>query len=183
MKTAKTVTNILSAAVYICILGFLAIAAPMVAGYRPVVVLSGSMEPTYGVGSVIYYKSVPFEQIQVGDPITFRGSEGGAMVTHRVVEKDESARAFGTEGDANGSRDPGMVPYENVVGRATQFCIPYAGYFVNFGKQPASIAVLAVILASGMIVDHMAGDDKKEKSGKSGKEAAPKDAEETSDRQ
>lgn len=161
MKTAKLVMNFLSAIVYICILGFLAIAAPMVAGYHPVVVLSGSMEPTYGVGSVIYYKSVPFEQIQIGDPITFRGSEDGAMVTHRVVEKDESARAFGTEGDANGSRDPGMVPYDNVVGRATQFCIPYAGYFVNYGKQPVTIALLAFILGAGMFFDHLAGDDKK----------------------
>lgn len=161
MKTAKLVMNFLSVIVYICILGFLAIAAPMVAGYHPVVVLSGSMEPTYGVGSVIYYKSVPFEQIQVGDPITFRGSEEGAMVTHRVVEKDESARAFGTEGDANGSRDPGMVPYDNVVGRATQFCIPYAGYFVNYGKQPVTIALLAFILGAGMFFDHLAGDDKK----------------------
>ena len=103
MKSLKLITNILSAIVYVCIIGFLAIAAPLVMGYHPVVVLSGSMEPTYHVGSVIYYKATPFEQINVGDPITFVGAEGGAMVTHRVIEKDESARAFGTEGDANGS--------------------------------------------------------------------------------
>ncbi len=115
MKTLKHITNFLCIIVYVCIIGFLAIAAPLALGYHPVVVLSGSMEPTYHVGSVIYYKAAPFEQINVGDPITFVGAEGGAMVTHRVVEKDETARAFGTEGDANDGRDPGMVPYSNVV--------------------------------------------------------------------
>ena len=80
MKTAKFITNILTAIVYVCIIGFLAIAAPMVLGYHPVVVLSGSMEPTYHVGSVIYYKATPFEQINVGDPITFVGAEGGAYI-------------------------------------------------------------------------------------------------------
>ena len=97
MKTLKHITNFLSIIVYVCIIGFLAIAAPLVLGYHPVVVLSGSMEPTYHVGSVIYYKAAPFDQINVGDPITFVGAEGGVMVTHRVVEKDESAMAFGTE--------------------------------------------------------------------------------------
>lgn len=162
MKTAKFITNILTAIVYVCIIGFLAIAAPMVLGYHPVVVLSGSMEPTYHVGSVIYYKAVPFEQINVGDPITFVGAEGGAMVTHRVVEKDESARAFGTEGDANDGRDPGMVPYTNVVGKASKISIPYGGYFVNYGKQPFVIGIMVAILLAGTVVDHLAKEEKKD---------------------
>lgn len=163
MKTLKHITNFLSVIVYVCIIGFLAIAAPMVLGYHPVVVLSGSMEPTYHVGSVIYYKAAPFEQINVGDPITFRGSEDGAMVTHRVVEKDEGARAFGTEGDANEGRDPGMVPYENVVGKASRISIPYGGYFVNYGKQPPIIVLMVVILLAGTAVDHMAKDEDNKK--------------------
>ncbi len=166
MKTLKHITNFLSIIVYVCIIGFLAIAAPLVLGYHPVVVLSGSMEPTYHVGSVIYYKAAPFDQINVGDPITFVGAEGGVMVTHRVVEKDESAMAFGTEGDANDGRDPGMVPYANVVGKAGKISIPYGGYFVNYGKQPFVIGIMVVILLAGTIVDHLAKDEddkKKEK--------------------
>ena len=163
MKTVKCITNIFSTIVYVCIIGFLAIAAPMVLGYHPVVVISGSMEPTYHVGSVIYYKAVPFEQIHVGDPITFVGAKGGAMVTHRVVEKDENARAFGTEGDANDGRDPGMVSYENVVGKASRISIPYGGYFVNYGKQPVVIVLMVVILLAGTVVDHMvAKEDRNE---------------------
>lgn len=175
MKTAKFIANILTAIVYICIIGFLAIAAPLVMGYHPVVVLSGSMEPTYHVGSVIYYKATPFEQINVGDPITFVGGEGGAMVTHRVVEKDESARAFGTQGDANDGRDPGMVPYSNVIGKAAKISIPYGGYFVNYGKQPFVIAIMVLILLAGTAVDHMVEDSKKEKAEKEAKETDKKE--------
>lgn len=166
MNTIKLVMNLLNGVVYVCILGFLAIAAPLVMGYHPVVVLSGSMEPTYGVGSVIYYKEASFEEIAVGDPITFQNSEDGIMVTHRVVEKDEAARAFGTEGDANGGRDPGMVSYENVIGKATPFCIPYAGYFVNAGKQPMIIFVMVLILLMGIVTDQVVKKQGSEKRGK-----------------
>ena len=54
MNVLKQLFNILSWPVYLCIAGYLLIAAPMLAGYRPVVVLSGSMEPAFPVGSVIY---------------------------------------------------------------------------------------------------------------------------------
>lgn len=177
MKTLKLITNILSAIVYVCILGFLAIAAPLVMGYHPVVVLSGSMEPTYHVGSVIYYKAVPFEDINVGDPITFLGAEGGIMVTHRVVEKDESAKAFVTQGDANGSRDPGRVRYTNVVGKASKISIPYGGYFVNYGKQPIVIGIMVLILLAGTVVDHLAKDDKDNKDGKKSKDSKQEEQE------
>ena len=98
MNVLKQLFNILSWPVYLCIAGYLLIAAPMLAGYRPVVVLSGSMEPTFPVGSVIYYKAASFEQIQEGDPITFHAGEDGSLVTHRVVEKQELSSDFITQG-------------------------------------------------------------------------------------
>lgn len=162
MKAIKKLFDLLSGIVYICIIGYLLIAAPLVLGHRPVVVLSGSMEPTYKVGSVIYYKEAVFEDIEVGDPITFHGNGSDVLVTHRVVEKLEDTQEFGTEGDANGSRDPGYVPYANVVGKASSFCIPYAGYFVNYGKQPMAIVMMVAILLLGMTADHILKEDEKE---------------------
>ena len=162
MKEIKKLFDLLSGIVYICIIGSLLIAAPLVLGYRPVVVLSGSMEPTYKVGSVIYYKEAAFKDIEVGDPITFHGNDSDILVTHRVVEKLEETREFGTEGDANGSRDPGYVSYDNVVGKASSFCIPYAGYFVNYGKQPMAIVMMVAILLLGMTVDYILKEDEKE---------------------
>ena len=58
MVALKIVVRILS---YICygIIGIYALVClPMVAGFKPVVVLSGSMRPTYEVGTIIYYRHV-----------------------------------------------------------------------------------------------------------------------------
>lgn len=161
MKKVLQILNILSWPVYICIAAYLLIAAPLVLGYRPVVVLSGSMEPTFSVGSVIYYKDTPFQQIDVGDSITFRAAGGDALVTHRVTEKQEISQTFTTKGDANNSEDPNPVKYENVVGKATSFCIPYAGYLVDFGKQPKVIAIMAAILLAGVFFEQLAKKEEK----------------------
>jgi len=157
MRYLKLFFNILSWPAYLCIAAFLLIASPLVAGYRPVVVLSGSMEPTYHVGSVIYYKQAPFEAIAEGDPVTFRVGEDGALVTHRVVEKREDTQEFVTKGDANETADPSPVAFRSIVGKAAGFTIPYAGYLVTWGKRPAVIAVVAGILLLGMLVDFAAG--------------------------
>lgn len=159
MKYLKLLLNILCWPVYICIAIFLAIAAPMVAGYRPVVVLSGSMEPTYHVGSIIYYKQTPFEDISVGDPITFRAGED-ALVTHRVTQKMEISREFVTQGDANNTEDPNPVSYGEVVGRASKISLPYMGVFVNYAKQPAVIGAMVAILALGFLADQLPGGKK-----------------------
>lgn len=168
MKILKLIMDLLTGVVYLCIAGYLAIAAPLLLGYHPVVVLSGSMEPTYHVGSVIYYKEAQFEEIEAGDPITFTSGDGGVMVTHRVVEKDEAARAFGTEGDANGSRDPGMVSYANVLGKASPFCIPYAGYYVSLGRQPVFIITIAGVIVASILFDKLYETVRKDKTGAGG---------------
>lgn len=161
MKSLSKILNIISWPVYLCIGAYLLIAAPMVAGYRPVIVLSGSMEPTYHVASVIYYKSTPFSKIEEGDAITYRAGEN-SLVTHRVVEKIESTQEFRTKGDANPTEDPNPVSYSDVVGRAHPRSIPGAGYFVNFGRKPAVIALMAGILIAGMIVDQLSGKSDQE---------------------
>lgn len=153
MRYIKQFFDILSWPVYLCIAAFLLIAAPLAGGSHPVVVLSGSMEPAYPVGSVIYYKATSPDNISAGDPITFRAGEDGALITHRVVEKREISREFVTKGDANETADPSPVSYASVVGKASGWAIPYAGYLVTFGKKPAVIAVMAGILLLGMLAD------------------------------
>lgn len=162
MRGIKRILDILGGLIYVCIISCLLIAAPMIAGYRPVVVLSGSMEPVYKVGSVIYYKAQPFEKIEVGDAITFRGIGGDVLVTHRVVEKHPESWTFETQGDANGSRDPAQVSYQQVVGKASSFCIPYAGYFINYVKQPLAIFVMTLILLAGMATDYFVKKGKRD---------------------
>ncbi|MGN0745870.1 MAG: signal peptidase I [Aristaeellaceae bacterium] len=57
-----------------------------VVGLTPYAVLSGSMEPTYHVGSLIYVKDVAPADITVGMPITFIVNEDLLLATHRVVD-------------------------------------------------------------------------------------------------
>ncbi len=173
MRYLKLLLNILCWPVYLCIAFYLLIAAPMVLGYRPVVVLSGSMEPTYHVGSIIYYKQTPFEDIDVGDPITYQAGED-SLVTHRVTQKMEISREFITQGDANNTEDPNPVSYDRVVGRAAKISLPYMGVLVNYGRRPAVIGVMVVILALGFLADQLPdrkkGGDSGGKDGGSGKE-------------
>lgn len=161
MRYLKLLFTILSWPVYICIAAYLLIAAPLAVGFRPVVVLSGSMEPTYHVGSIIYYKAASFDRIENGDPITFRAGEDGSLVTHRVVEKQEISQEFITKGDANNTADPNPVPYSHVVGKAAAVSIPLAGYFVTYGKKPAVIGLMAAILIIGMVLDNIKPDGRK----------------------
>ncbi|WP_125143290.1 signal peptidase I [Clostridium transplantifaecale] len=160
MKIIKGIFNILSWAVYACIIVYLLIASPMIAGYRPVVVLSGSMEPTYHVGSVIYYKSADFADIKVGDAITFRTGEN-AMVTHRVAEKSELSGTFTTKGDANMTEDPNPVEYSQVMGKVLKFSIPMAGFFVGYSKNFMVIGMMAAVIVINILLDSLFPTKKK----------------------
>ena len=97
MKIFKKVVSYLSILCYVVIIALVLILAPMVVGYKPVVVLSGSMEPTYPVGSLIYYKAASFEDIKENDAITFRVDDD-TLVTHRVIVKNEISQTFVTKG-------------------------------------------------------------------------------------
>lgn len=55
-------------------------------GLTPYAVLSGSMEPTYHVGSLIYVRSVDPASVTKGMPLTFVVDESLLVATHRVVD-------------------------------------------------------------------------------------------------
>lgn len=109
-------------------------------GLRPLVVLSGSMEPTYHVGSMIYVKSVDPESIEVGDPITFLINEDLDMATHRVIEIDAENQHFYTKGDANDAADGAPVHFNNLVGKPI-FSIPKLGYVSNWVMNPPGMYI------------------------------------------
>ena len=71
--------------IIVVILAILLVGVRLV-GLTPYTVLSGSMEPTYHVGSLIYVKDVLPEKIEKGMPITFVVNEDLLVATHRVVD-------------------------------------------------------------------------------------------------
>lgn len=158
MKLLNQVFKELSWLVTAIIVVYMVIAAPILLGYRPLVVLSGSMEPTYPIGSIIYYHECSFEEIEAGDPVTFRA--GNSLVTHRVTEIDEDSRTLTMKGDNNLSEDPIPLEETEIVGKATGFAIAFAGYLVTYGKNPTVIAGMAVILLLNYVLEGIVSKQK-----------------------
>lgn len=139
-------------------------------GLKPYVVLSGSMEPAYHVGSLIYVKSVDYKELKVGDPITFMLNEN-TVVTHRIIEvlvdeEDPETIRYFTQGDANDVADGTSVHYRNIIGKPV-FSIPYLGYVSNYIQNPpgtyVAISAGAILILLVFLPDIFESDQKKAK--------------------
>lgn len=133
-------------------------------GFRVFNVISGSMEPTYSVGDLIYVKDVNPYEIEVGTPITFVLNENLVVATHRVVEVDKENQHFYTKGDANDTVDSAPVHFNNVIG-VPQFSIPLLGYVSDFIQNPPGMYITigaGVILIAAVFLPDLIGKKKKE---------------------
>ena len=171
MKIAKKLWNGLTTVMValVVILAILLVSVRLV-GLTPYVVLSGSMEPTYHTGSLIYVKKVDPFTIEAGTPITFMMDED-TIATHRVVgvvpdEEDSTVIRFRTKGDANDAEDGTLVHYKNVIGTPV-FSIPYLGYVSDYITNPPGMyigfTVLGVIILMLFAPDLLRAADKADK--------------------
>ncbi len=146
----KKVLNVLS---WVAVIFLVAIAMIMLSlkifGYTPYAVISGSMEPTYGVGSLVFVKATAAEDVRKGDVLTFIMNEDLTVATHRVVDISSDGKYFYTKGDANKTVDPEPVYYKNLVGKVI-FSVPLAGYF-SIGLTKPLGKFLLVLFACGLI--------------------------------
>lgn len=132
MEVVKKIWNIVSTAlVVLMVLCAVFLMGTRLLGYQCYTVISGSMEPKYMVGDLIYVKDVDVNQIQVGDDITFVLNEDLVVATHRVVGIDAEKQHFYTKGLANEIADTEPVHFKNVIG-VPQFSIPKLGYVSDF---------------------------------------------------
>lgn len=148
----KKICNVLSSIILVLMLllaGVLLV--PHIFGYRPTAVLTGSMEPVYHVGSVIFVKEVAPEDVEVGDVITFSTPGMSYPTTHRVISIDKDKQVFVTQGEANNVAD-GEIAFSRLLGRPASVSIPLVGYISHSiqtsmtGKLVAGGVVLLVIL-------------------------------------
>lgn len=171
-QTLKKIWNVFSSILVgiVVVLALLLVGARIV-GLQVFTVLSGSMEPTYHTGSLIYVKKVDPYTIEEGQPITFMLDEN-TVATHRVVgivpdEEDPTVIRFRTKGDANDAEDGSLVHYKNVIG-VPIFSIPYLGYLAEYIQHPpgmyVAISAGAILLLLVFIPD-IFSDDEKEKDG------------------
>ena len=134
---------------------------PRLFGYTPYAVLSGSMEPEYPVGSLIFVHSVDAETLQPGDAATFHRSDG-AVVTHQVYEVDVDTKLIGTQGIANVNADGTIAhdaektPFSQVIGSPV-FWIPYLGYVNAYCTTPPGLYVVVAVAVLLLVASALLG--------------------------
>ena len=144
-KTWNVVSTALVALVVLCAIFLM---GSRILGYRVLNIISGSMEPKYSVGDLIYVKVVDVNTIQVGDDITFILNEDLVVATHRVVRIDAEKQHFYTKGLANEIEDNDPVHFKNVIG-VPQFSIPKLGYVSDFVQHPPG---MYIAIAAGAVL-------------------------------
>lgn len=121
---------------------------PGLFGIHPLIVRSGSMEPVYPVGSLVYVKNVEQEVLREGQTVTFYLPDEETLVTHRIVEVDKENHVIYTKGDANDLEDGVATPFSRIVGQPF-FCIPLLGFLAGYLSNPvgkAGILMLVILV-------------------------------------
>ena len=122
----------------------------LAAGYRPVVIQTGSMGDTAPPQSLIVAVPRQSEEIAVGDIVVMR-RPGATPVTHRVIEIESSgATRFAiTQGDANEAPDAAPYPLEGEQ-LVSRWILPGWGGVIETVFQPG-IALAIVVLATVVV--------------------------------
>ena len=93
-----------------------------IAGYRIFRVITGSMEPEYGVGEVVISKEIDPKNIKVGDDIVYLGRYGeynGKIIMHNVVEIETDSNGnlnFHAKGLQSNSVEDPLIKADQIYG-------------------------------------------------------------------
>lgn len=119
---------------------------PGIFGIKPVIVLSGSMEPEFSPGDLIFIrKEDDTAALQQGDVICYLLS--GKAVTHRItqVTKAENGEVrYITKGDANNSEDQEEVAPSQVQGKYTGVHLAKVGDFALFMQSTTGMILFII---------------------------------------
>lgn len=115
---------------------------PNIFGYKPFIVLSGSMETEIKVGDLIITKMTDPKTLKKDDVIAFRDHEN-TVTTHRIIDiiDKDGKKYFVTKGDNNDSQDENLVEYEDVEGIYITR-IPGVGNIFDELAKPTTIIIL-----------------------------------------
>lgn len=127
---------------------------PNYMGYQVYNVVSGSMEPTIPIGSVIYVKGRDPVEIEKGDIIAFRS--GDSVIMHRVVDNKIVEGTFTTKGDANDTEDINEVPYASLVGIVERH-IPVLGQILILFGSTFGRTCMICFAACGALLNILGG--------------------------
>lgn len=112
-------------------------------GYKPFIVLSGSMEPSIMTGDLIVSGKADAANLQVGDVVSYRVDN--AVVTHRIKEvvQENGSVHYVMQGDNNNTADETMVTPEMVEGTYL-FRVKGMGNFAMFMQTTTGMLLFIV---------------------------------------
>ena len=129
---------------------------PSFFGWKPFIVLSGSMETEIDAGDVAVVRETDTASLKKGDIIAFKSGE--IVITHRIYDiiQEEGETRYITKGDNNNAEDNGYVLPEQIEG-VYQFKISRLGNIEMFIQTPIGMIVCLsipfIILVLVQIVD------------------------------
>ncbi len=152
-------------------------------GLTPYTVTSGSMEPVYPVGSILYVKQADPADVQVGQAITFY-LNSSTVATHQVWAIE--GETFRTQGianrDAEGNilHDAAPVPFDALIGKPVA-CIPYLGFLYAAIRTPVGVCALVFLAAGACLASLLMNSGNSAPPRKGGKRLQNKDEKKESD--
>lgn len=115
---------------------------PSFFGWKPFIVLSGTMETQIMTGDVAVVKKIDANELKENDIIAFKDDDN-IVITHRIIEiiKDENGNTkYKTKGDNNNDEDDGFVRPEQIEG-IYKFRIGKLGNLALFIQTPVGMVV------------------------------------------
>ncbi|GIG37628.1 hypothetical protein [Cellulomonas pakistanensis] len=113
-----------------------------------IVFRTGSMSPTIPTGGAAVVRTVPADQVEVGDVVTVPSPVGPLPVTHRVVHAEplgDGSTRLRLRGDANDSEDP--FPYDVTEVRRVVASAPGVGFALERLRDPWALGAVSVGLS------------------------------------
>lgn len=134
---------------------------PSFFGWKPFIVLSGSMETQISAGDIVVVKEIDTNELKKGDIIAFK--DGNIVITHRIDEVTEidGKTQYITKGDNNNTQDIGYVLPEQVEG-VFKFKIARLGNIAMFIQTPLGM-IVCLSISIIIIILLQTTDSKKEK--------------------
>ncbi len=128
---------------------------PSVFGYKPFIVLSGSMETEIYKGDLVITKIVNPKNLKKNDVIAFRDS-AKTVTTHRIIDivLEDGEKYFITKGDNNFSQDQNLVEFSDVEGLYL-FRIPGIGSIMSNLAKPTTIIIVLLIITILFVIGFM----------------------------
>ena len=134
---------------------------PSFLGWKPFIVLSGSMETQISAGDIVVVKEIDTNELKKGDIIAFK--DGNIVITHRIDEVTEidGKTQYITKGDNNNTQDIGYVSPEQIEG-VFKFKVSRLGNLAMFIQTPLGM-IVCLSIPIIIIILLQTTDSKKEK--------------------